>query len=480
MMPQPALKTLAIVGNGLEAWTTALFLKRKLGPVCPVISVVETDPGEGAPALSTLPWAVEWLADLGFDPIRLTVQTGGTMKLGDSFAGTGAGESAGFLPYGQVGAPIGPVQFHQQLARLGLLTETRSFADYSLAALAARAGRFAPPASDPRSMLAGLEFGLHLDAHSVCDAMRTTASALGVRALTAAFVDFRRNTTGHVTAVMLGDGQTLDTQFVIDTRRPADSGADWKSFDFGPFDRIAISDAEHDPEQRPLTGNELASASWSQYVPLQDRMAVQTVIASAFAAGTPLADRSRPLRCGRTQALWQHNQLHIGPAGWQLPPFATADLSILAKACDRLLATFPTTETCHVENREYNRLIAQEIDTAADFAQLLMRIQSRPEPAWQAARDLAASSNVDDAIALFRSRGRLMLDEFCHHGEAHWIRAMLAMGVRPDRHDPQADALDGQTLRERTTRIRGLVHQALADMPAHARVLDRFRSQGAP
>jgi len=70
------------------------------------------------------------------------------------------------------------VPFHHRWIRARRATDKRfDFEQFALATLAARAGRFAFPSSDPRSPLANLGYAYHFDASLYARFLRTMSEA---------------------------------------------------------------------------------------------------------------------------------------------------------------------------------------------------------------------------------------------------------------------------------------------------------------
>jgi len=485
-MDDRAVTRLAILGAGPEAWISALYLKRRLGPVAPAITVLTGHDKPQPGALSTLPAIRDLHARLGLDDLQLVAQTGGTFKLGEAFQDAPSEGDAGFLPYGEIGAAIGPVRFHQQLHRIDPAAPASRLADYALAARAAAEGRFAPPSADPRSLLSTLDFGLHLDAAAYAALLRGAVVSAGATVLDDAATHLAAGENGHIERIKLASGASLEADLVIDTRLPDGDPADWLAVP-SAFDCLVEGPIAAEDPPAPRTLNRAVAEGWLRKIPLQSGV-WQQMLTPADAAGDQVLEAGfgidGPVRraawtAGRCQALWQDNLIRLGPAGWRADPLAASDLTLLGDALDRLCAMFPHRDEGAVEAREFNRLMALEIDAANAFATMFHHCQARTETVWQAARDVPIAEMLAETLALFRSRGRIGVREFSHHDETRWVAALLAMGVTPEHHDPLADSLGRRALTERASRILDTVAQTAASLPTQAEFLSRLKS-GAP
>jgi tryptophan 7-halogenase len=114
------VERIVIVGGGVAGWCAASALARKTQ--CQVI-VVDPDGedkslGVPAPAISTLPSAALFHAELGHDEDAMLAPCAGTFSLGTAISGFAPGAPS-FIPYGDIGAPLGPISFHHLVARRG-------------------------------------------------------------------------------------------------------------------------------------------------------------------------------------------------------------------------------------------------------------------------------------------------------------------------------------------------------------------------
>lgn len=480
------LSSILIAGGGLAGWGFAGLLARALGPSAPAIRVLDTGGTPPEPALSTLPAIRELHARLGLADTDAVSAARGSFKLGERFTGWTAGRGDAFLPYGAIGADIGPVRFHQQLARLGGEDAVAAYPDYSLAAEAARCGRFAPPARDPRSIASTLDYGLHLDAQLHAGSIERAAGKLGAGRIEGRIGEAVRDPRGHIRQVRLEDGRSIEADFWIDaTADGLLSPQGWQDWSADtPFDRIATVRIDRKEAPPPFTQNTALGNGWVRETPLRDGLVRQYVHASAFAGdraleaalGTGADIAATGWSTGCRPDAWNGNCLSIGPAAWRTGPLAAAGCALLTGAADRFVRLLPHIGRGEAEAREYNRLFGLEIAGVRDFSLVFQHAQSRPEPVWQACREAPKTAALDHALALFRSRGRVARAEGRIHDETRWTAALLAMNLVPRRHDPQAGTLGLRALTERTARIRGMVQAAAAAMPAHADVLDRIHA----
>jgi tryptophan halogenase len=475
-----------IAGGGVAGWTFALATARALTPLGTRVSVVDDGAddslGRHTLALSTLPGVQDHHHALGVDDIEALRAARGSFKLGESYTGWTSGSMA-ILPYGDTGADIGPVRFHQQLMRLGTRVNEMDLAAFSLAGEAARLGRFAPPSPDPASVLSTLDFGLHLESAGYTRYLRSAALKAGAQTIEGRVVSAERGEDGRLTAALLADGRELPADFFVDAtgeRAALISGileARWESWAIPGLDRIASTLTEDSASPLPLTRNEAMRAGWQRSLPLYGTMAVQVIFASrelddadAISRLGGSADVS-VFSPGRRTSPWTANCLAVGAAACIPDPLASAEQHLAATAALRFLKLVPHRDGGGVEAREYNRVFAAETGSVRDFAALCYTAQTRPEALWETARTLEASAELARHRALYRARGRIPRSEDGLYDEALWAAAFIAQRVEPRGHDPLANGLNEVALKQRCEQIRQLVAGTARRLPEHGDML---------
>ncbi len=165
-------RTVSIIGAGPDAWMIAAGLAAGLkGRGC-AITVTPRDQDE-APVLVTLPALRRFHAMIGLAEADLFRDAKATYRLGTLTDG------AGFEPFGALGRKIDGISFHHHWTHMRAAGEMPPLAEFSIAARAAQAGRFAPPDNDPQSPLAGMDYGYHLETAAYTDLLKARAVALG-------------------------------------------------------------------------------------------------------------------------------------------------------------------------------------------------------------------------------------------------------------------------------------------------------------
>ncbi|MBO9559472.1 MAG: tryptophan 7-halogenase [Caulobacter sp.] len=478
-MSRAPLKSVAVLGGGVASWMTACALARVLPGECRPV-VIETADSVPRGALSTLPALRAFHGLLGLDEATLMRVARGTYKLGaryNGWAGDGHDHVEGFS---DVGASLDGVAFHHHWLRTRARGDAGRYEDYSLAAVAGRLGRFAPPSEDPRSVLSTLSYGLHLDAAAYVATLRSAAGR--VEASTGEIAEIALAADGQIAAVVLADGRRIVADLFIDATPDgrvigAAPDAAWIDDPALPCDRLALREVAARANPPPLTEFEAAPEGWLRRVPLRGGDAV----ALAYAGDRTSADEARdilggdativPLRNGHRRRAWSGNCVAIGPAASQVEPLNGDDLQAIQSGVGRLIALLPTADGSPLAALEYNRLMAEEQDRARDMAAFRYLAATRDDPLWIQARGTAPSPALAYKQAQFESRGRVVLYDEETFMEGAWAGAFLGHGITPHRHDRLADRLPADKADAVLARLRGMIREAAQAMPPHADAL---------
>jgi tryptophan halogenase len=481
-MSRSPLTSVAILGGGVAGWMTAAALARVLPAAC-AIRVVETAAAAPRGALSTLPALRGFHGLLGLDESALVRAARGTFKLGARYGGWTDQDPDGdhVEGFSDAGANLDGVAFHHHWLRAARRSEAGRYEDYSLAAVAGRMGRFAPPSEDPRSVLSTLSYGLHLDAAGYVEALRATAGRVERRAGEIADVVLAQD--GAVAAVVLADDERIVADLFVDTTPDgrligATPGAGWIDESTAlPCDRLALREVAPRANPAPLTEFEAVPEGWLRRIPLRGGDAVALAYACRLtddeAARDILGGEATivPLRNGRRQRAWSGNCLAVGPAAVQLEPLNGDDAQAIQSGVGRLIALLPTADGSPLAAAEYNRLMAETFDRARDMAVLRHLAAARTDPLWSQARRAEPSAALAYKQAQFESRGRVVLYDEETFVEGAWIGAFLGHGITPRRHDRLADRLPADQAEAALARLRAMIRQAAEAMPPHAEAL---------
>ena len=212
------LDRIAVVGSGVAAWLSAAYLARALRRLGTEIVLVRAGAEATPPVLATLPSFDAVHSALGFDLRDLMRATDASFRLGTEYAAGG-----GIHAYGDTGTAFGNVPFHLVWRAQAENTAPGAFGDCSLAVLAAREGRFAPPleGGPPGSLYSP---GLNMSGPAYLSFLQRAARHYGVTLAPDLAYGEGASETG---TLVLADRSALTSDLVIDTVG-LDCNADWQ------------------------------------------------------------------------------------------------------------------------------------------------------------------------------------------------------------------------------------------------------------
>ena len=484
------VRTIAVLGDGIEGWTAAAVLARRLPPSRYRVRVIACDSEPAPPTLATLPSVRAFHRTIGIDEPALLRTAHGTWSLGVALTGWVEPGVTRFLPFGAIGAPLGPVSFHQLLARSRAAGREVRTANYSLAAIAAQAERFALPGEDGGSITGQYGAGLHLHAGGYRQVLRDAAERLGARAVPSPFRAAERGEDGRIAALLCEDGTRVEPLVALDCSgaqallaRVA-LGGDFDSWrHLLPCDRLTASiDADRDPPP-PFSHCAAWHAGWRTTVPLAGATGSMGCWSSAFADGEDIARTfggnaiTMPFESGRLREPWRFNCVAIGAAAGQAEPIHPVGTHLVQSALARLVSLFPADAIAPIEAAEYNRITGNELDRARDFAAVLFATGGRGDtPFWRSARPRDLPEPLARKLALFGSRGRLPMYDDEPFEEEDWIALLDAQGMYARRYDAMADAIPIERIDAHLARLREAIIAVVRAMPPHAEHLRRLHA----
>jgi tryptophan 7-halogenase len=471
------IERIVIVGGGLTGWLAAAAIARRTRCHILVVETPDIDDSLGLPLKveATLPSTPAFHKALGFDEDQLMARCRGSFTLGRALSNWTTERTPSFHPYGEIGASLGPIAFHQLVARIRAEGDIVNLVNYSVAALCAQSGRFARPQSDQRSVLSTMAFGLHLEIEGYRNALKADALAHRAIAVDGAVAGLTLSDEQLIKAVLLGHGEHISGDLFLDCtgqsraligRMPSAAFENWSHW--LPCDRCLVTASPVDAPPPSYTLVDAHQTGWQSFTSTRNIIGEALV----YQQDETECDDAYTFTSGRMAAPWTGNCVAIGGAMAIIDPVASTQLHLAGSAILRLLRLFPHDYTCRMEAVEYNRQTIEELENARDFAILHYKANTKVgEPFWDACRAMDVPDRLTHKIALYRSIGRLALhDEECFEA-SDWIALFDALGVRPNRYDAMADAIDRDTITNYLQQVRNAMLKAVATVPSHSEYL---------
>ncbi|MEJ0086260.1 MAG: tryptophan halogenase family protein [Pseudomonadota bacterium] len=496
--------SILIAGSGFAAWASAAMLARATaGRVALRVAADRPDADTRIEELmgSCRPAVAAAHYGLDIDESGFMRATGATFKLATVFQDFRAPGESYLHAFGDIGARLDSVAFHQLLNRARLAHEPIPRPDQcSLAAVAARAGRFTHPAADNRSVTSTYDYAYQFDVAAATAYFRALAERQGVRMLAGHIRDVGVGADGFLQSVTLEGGERVTAQLFLDCSGahsrllgqalgvPFDSWSRWL-----PCDRVVHLRTARAGDPPPATLARACAVGWQLQLPLQSQDVHALFYASAHCTDEAAARElgkslglvpdalpaSATLASGRRRKFWVGNCMAIGAAGGVVDPLASTSVQLIYNAIARLTSLLPQQDCAAGLVGEYERLTTLEYERALEFAALpyctSLRVDS---PFWRACRAMSPPPILDYRLKLFRRGGRLAAFDDELFEESDWVSVLLGQGVWPALPDPLTLSLDAAQLASQTRRMAEIMRQAAEAMPTHQRYLEQLGISG--
>lgn len=492
------IRKIVIVGGGTAGWMAAAALSRVIGAMPRMsIRLVESETiGTVGVGEATIPQLVQFNRLLGIDEAQFVRETHATYKLGIEFVDWLRLGHRYVHPFGSYGIDMLGIEFQHFWLRARTLRDETELDDYSIAAVAGKAGRMAWPRPDqPQSPLSKLAYAFQFDAGRYARFLRGQAEAQGVNRTEGRVVEVVRDgATGFVTGIKLEDGSIVDGELFIDCSgfRSLLLGdalgvpfVDWSKW--LPCNRAIAIPCTLSGDRNPLTRSTARAAGWQWRIPLQHRIGNGHVYSSAHMDdsdalellmanldGTPLAEPNRiRFTAGHRERLWDRNVIALGLAGGFLEPLESTAIHLVQSGIARLLALLPSSDFTAAERDRFNLESIRDYVDIRDFLVLHYKATERDDSEfWRYCRALPQPDGLARKLELFESSGRVIREHNELFTEASWLSVMAGQGVSPRGYHPVATILDADETRRRVDHIREVIATSAAQMLPHDQFLE--------
>jgi tryptophan 7-halogenase len=491
------IERIVIVGGGTAGWMAAAALSRFLAHGNTRICLVESEEiGTIGVGEATIPPIRTFNALLGIDEADFLRATRGTYKLGIEFVDWGQPGQQYFHPFGRYGRDIAGIDFHQLYLRERLRRPLPQIESFCVSAVAARAGRFGRPQSDPDHPEHDFNYAYHFDASLYAAYLRKYAEHLGVQRIEGKVEEVVLDPqSGFVQALQLTGERRVEGELFIDCsgfrgllieQALASGYENWQHW--LPCDRAVAVPSASAGLPEPYTRSTARLAGWQWRIPLQHRIGNGLVYASPFMQAAEAertlmdhlpAQALAPPRhlnfvTGRRKLAWNRNVVALGLSAGFIEPLESTSIHLIQLGIAKLLALFPDRRFEPLERDEYNRAMQTAFEAVRDFVILHYKLSARSDSAfWSYCSNMSVPESLERKLALFRGRGRNLRSEGELFGLTSWVAVMLGQGVWPEDYDPSADALDEGKVRALIDHVQGSINQTVLTFPAHLDFLQR-------
>jgi len=197
-----------IVGGGSSGWMAAAAMAQALKGSHSVTLIESDEIGTVGVGEATIPPLQFYNKILGINERDFVRATRASFKLGIEFHNWGRSGHRYFHQFGEFGANIDGISFHQIWLRLTANGHPHPLGDYSPAAVAAAQQRFLPPMPGMPQDMPQLAYAYHFDAGLYARFLRDYAEQRGIVRVEGRIVEVGRNSeSGWIESLRLQDGR---------------------------------------------------------------------------------------------------------------------------------------------------------------------------------------------------------------------------------------------------------------------------------
>lgn len=486
-----SLEHIVIVGGGSAGWMTAAALSNALAQTCKVTLIESEQIGTVGVGEATIPPIKYFNHSLGIDETTFVRETGGSFKLGIEFVDWARIGHSYFHPFGHYGAEFDSVPFYHHWLAEHLAGREASIDGYSMAWVAAQAGKFQPPSADKRLIQSRFDYAYHFDATLYARFLRGYSEARGVKRVEGRVVSVnQRPETGFIQSVHLDDGRDISGDLFIDCtgffgvliEQTLKTGyEDWSHW--LPCNRAVAVGCERQGAVLPYTKSTAREAGWQWRIPLQHRTGNGYVYCDGFTMpetaeatvlnaidGAPLGNpKHLQFTTGRRRKFWSGNCVAIGLSAGFMEPLESTSLHLIQYGIMRLLALLPDKTMSPLLAREYNTLTTAEYERIRDFLILHYTATARDDSEfWNYCRNMPIPDRLDYKMQHFIASGQVVADERELFHNPSWIAVFLGQDIVPKRAPAMTAHRQAVPVQARLQNIREALVSAQAAMPSHA------------
>jgi tryptophan halogenase len=497
-MSDNRLKDIVIVGGGSAGWMTAGALSCLLDNQDVSITLIESESiGTVGVGEATIPDILLFNRMLGISEDEFIRATDATFKLGIEFVNWGQKGERYFHPFGEHGADMQGIDFHQFWLAARDQGDNLPFETYSLCAHAAKSGKFRHPDPNPKSVMSHINYAYHFDATAYAAYLRNYAEQRSTKRVEGIVETVTQSPgSGEITSVTLQDGTEVTGDFFFDCtgfrsllmRQTLDVGfVDWSHW--LPCNSAQTVATEHTgplPSHTRATAHE---AGWQWRIPTQGRVGNGHVYSTDFTDDETARERlienlegemrgdPRTIRftTGRLEHFWEKNCVSIGLASGFLEPLESTSLYLIQVGITKFISLFPGKGVSAVIIDEYNRQLTREFEQVRDFLIAHYNVTLRDDsPFWNHVRTMDIPDSLAHKMDLFKAAGRVFRNEDELFSKPSWTAVLLGQNVIPDTYDPIVGGLPEGAIAHSLSSMRQAMTRATEAMPTHTDYLQRY------
>lgn len=486
---QNKIEKIVIVGGGSAGWMTAAAFSKVLKNNYSSIHLVESDAiGTVSVGEATIPQISLFNKILGIDENDFMKRTQSTFKLGIEFTDWKQKGHSYIHPFGHHGTDMDAIQFHHYWLKMFKADKAPDLEAYSLAAVAAKQGRFMRPQNMGNSPLSQIAYAFHFDATLYAKYLREFAEQRGVKRTEGKVKGVSlRLSDGFIDSLVLESGERIEGDLFIDCsgfkgvliEEALKTGfEDWS--EWLPCDRAVTMPCKATEKVYPYTRSTAQEAGWTWRIPLQHRIGNGYVYPSKYVSDDQAVDILRsqmegePLsepnflrwKTGVRKKGWNKNCVAIGLSAGFIEPLESTGLHLIQASIAKLLGMFPSKGFDETDIDTYNSQMSQELEHIRDFIILHYKLTEREDSEfWRDCKNMDIPEYLQKKMNLYATNGRIYRQDMELFNETSWLAVMHGQGLMPKGYHPLVDTLDESEIERRLKHIKSVIDKSVDTMP---------------
>lgn len=487
------IEKIVILGAGVSGCALAASLSHALLKTGIGISVIDFDQSrdddEWQGSVTLAPNTQVFHERLGLDEAKILTATQGTFSLGAHFNGWINPTNEFWQTYSGSGVDFNGIDFQNFYVKFKEKDALPGYERFSLCAMAAMADRFSHPASDVKSVISSLNYGLNLDRSAYAEVLKKYSEGNGVRFISDQFVGVTFNEDETLKEIVLKEG-IIDGELFIDCSGaaallmqcvPDISSVDWSAY--FSCDQRAIFVRDQAGKIPVVTDFVAHENYWRKSVPLQGCSVNSVVFNGKYVEQGGLVKLLKepgivikPVKSGHKSRFWHKNLVAFGQAAITAEHFLFSDLDLLYQNIQTFLGIFPLDTDSAINASQYNRVTYEAYEQFRDYqlahySLAAMRLDSE---FWRGCRPLNLTRALTHRINLFRTRAKIACQNSGLIPPFMWVSLFLGFDMLPEAYDPLVDAINDVEIQDKLQRMQKIIAQAADSMPFHKDYLERY------
>ena len=492
------IRKIVIAGGGTAGWMSAAALASMLSPDNVQIVLVESEEiGTVGVGEATIPDIISFNRMLGIDEAEFLKATNGTFKLGIEFSDWGKLGDKYFHPFGNHGADMNGIDFHQYWLHTKQAGNTQSFEEYSMCSVAAKSMKFALPNDNPQSLLSQIGYAYHFDATAYALFLRNYAEKRGVIRIEGRIEQVLLNEkTENNSTLVMQNNERVEGDFFFDCtgfkskllgQTLGVSFHDWSKW--LPCNSAQAVASERQGELLPYTKSIAKAAGWQWRIPTQHRTGNGHIYSTDFMDDQQATDilmqgldapalsdpRTIKFTTGCRDKFWHKNCVAIGLASGFLEPLESTSIFLIQQGISRFIALYPSLTPAAKVVEEYNRLMTREFHQVRDFIILHYKATQRTDSEfWRYCKNMSIPDSLQHKMDLFQCAGRVFRDDHELFSTPSWVAVMLGQNIYPETADPMLLGVPIQNIEQSLQSMQCAMQQTALKMPTHAEFIKKY------